>query len=84
MDEADEAAGPLVAGDLRVPGVVAYEGRTRAEYGEHRGEEQNPPGAAEQDDAGDHAGQGERVEGDDARVPVVAASQEALALDLAQ
>jgi hypothetical protein len=81
VDEADETAHRLGAGDLGVPCVVAYEGSARAEDGERWREEQAHPGVTEQDDARDDAGQGECVDGDDTRVPAVPAFQKVLALD---
>jgi hypothetical protein len=78
VDESDEAAGRLVAGDLRVAGVVPYEGGAGAEHGEERGQQHGPPGVAGQDDGRDETGECERVDGDGPGVPAVAAVQEPL------
>lgn len=84
VDESDRSAHRPVAGDLCVARVVAYEGRAAAQYGEHRCQEQHPPGVADQDDACDDGCQGERVAGNGERVPALPTVQESLAFDHAQ
>lgn len=56
MDELDDPADLAVRGDLRVAGVVADEGDPGGEQGERYGEEERPPGGADQGEPGHDGG----------------------------